>query len=80
MLLAGREGVVVRSVISRLSRATPSSSQFEGCRPKQSLLYAVLEGHLNMVSQRAGAACAHARHKPLDEMINKWWRSTWTSR
>jgi AcrR family transcriptional regulator len=36
---------------------------------KQSLLFAVLEHHLNNVMEKVEAACEGARHKPLAEMI-----------
>ena len=36
---------------------------------KQSLLFAVLEHHLNNVMDKVEAACEGARHKPLAEMI-----------
>jgi AcrR family transcriptional regulator len=38
---------------------------------KQSLLFAVLEHHLNNVATRVEAACESARHKPLAEMIRE---------
>ena len=38
---------------------------------KQSLLFAVLENHLNNVMTRVEAACEHASHKPLAEMIRE---------
>jgi AcrR family transcriptional regulator len=38
---------------------------------KQSLLFAVLETHLNHVAARVEAACEHACHKPLAEMIRE---------
>jgi AcrR family transcriptional regulator len=38
---------------------------------KQSLLYAVLEHHMNHVAARVEAACESARHKPLAEMIRE---------
>lgn len=38
---------------------------------KQSLLFAVLEHHLNAVAERVEAACARACHKPLAEMIRE---------
>jgi AcrR family transcriptional regulator len=38
---------------------------------KQSLLFAVLEGHLDKVSGAVEAACAHARHQPLSEMVRE---------
>ena len=38
---------------------------------KQSLLFAVLEGHLNKVMARVEAACQRASHKPLAEMIRE---------
>ena len=38
---------------------------------KQSLLFAVLEDHLNRVAARLEAACEHACHKPLAEMIKE---------
>ena len=36
---------------------------------KQSLLFAVLEGHMNKVAEAVEAACEHARGKPLAEMV-----------
>jgi AcrR family transcriptional regulator len=36
---------------------------------KQSLLFAVLEDHLNMVSTAVESACDHACHKPLAAMV-----------
>ena len=36
---------------------------------KRSVLFAVLEHHLNSVAARVEAACESARHKPLAEMI-----------
>jgi AcrR family transcriptional regulator len=36
---------------------------------KESLLFAVMENHLNAVMARVEAACESARHKPLAEMI-----------
>ena len=38
---------------------------------KQSLLFAVLEHHLNNVAARVEAACESACHKPLAEMIKE---------
>jgi AcrR family transcriptional regulator len=38
---------------------------------KRSLLFAVLEHHLNNVAGRVEAACESACHKPLAEMINE---------
>ena len=38
---------------------------------KQSLLFAVLENHLNQVAARVEEACEKARHKPLAEMIKE---------
>jgi AcrR family transcriptional regulator len=38
---------------------------------KQSLLFAVLEHHLNTVAARVEAACESACHKPLAEMIKE---------
>jgi AcrR family transcriptional regulator len=38
---------------------------------KQSLLFAVLESHLNNVAKKVEAACAKASHKPLAEMIKE---------
>jgi AcrR family transcriptional regulator len=38
---------------------------------KQSLLFAVLEHHLNKVAERVEAACEGACHKPLAEMIKE---------
>jgi AcrR family transcriptional regulator len=38
---------------------------------KQSLLFAVLEHHLNKVAERVEAACESACHKPLAEMIKE---------
>src|ERR1700723_15981 len=38
---------------------------------KQSLLFAVLEHHLNNVAARVEAACESACHKPLAEMIRE---------
>jgi len=38
---------------------------------KRSLLFAVLENHLNKVAARVEAACESARHKPLAEMIQE---------
>src|ERR1700740_2538648 len=38
---------------------------------KRSLLFAVLENHLNKVAARVEAACQSARHKPLAEMIQE---------
>jgi len=36
---------------------------------KQSLLFAVLEGHMNKLSEAVEFACEHARGKPLAEMV-----------
>jgi len=36
---------------------------------KQSLLFAVLQGHMNKVSEAVEAACQHAHGKPLAEMV-----------
>src|SRR5215813_2430316 len=38
---------------------------------KQSLLFAVLEHHLNRVAARVEEACESARHKPLTKMIQE---------
>jgi AcrR family transcriptional regulator len=38
---------------------------------KQSLLFAVVENHLNRVTARVEAACASACHQPLAEMIKE---------
>jgi AcrR family transcriptional regulator len=38
---------------------------------KQSLLFAVLEDNLDKVSAALEAACEHARHKPLTEMVRE---------
>ena len=38
---------------------------------KESLLFAVLEDHLNKVSAALEAACERARHKPLVEMVKE---------
>lgn len=38
---------------------------------KQSLLFAVLEAHLDKVAAAMEAACTHARHKPLCEMARE---------
>ena len=38
---------------------------------KQSLLFAVLENHLDKVSAAVEAACDHARRKPLFEMVRE---------
>lgn len=38
---------------------------------KQSLLFAVLEDHLDKVSAAVEAACEHARHKPSAEMVKE---------
>jgi AcrR family transcriptional regulator len=38
---------------------------------KQSLLFAVLENHLNSVAAKVETACERARHKPLAEMIRE---------
>jgi AcrR family transcriptional regulator len=38
---------------------------------KQSLLFAVLEHHMNNVAARVEAVCESARHKPLAEMIKE---------
>jgi AcrR family transcriptional regulator len=38
---------------------------------KRSLLFAVLENHLNKVAAKVEAACESARHKPLAEMIKE---------
>lgn len=38
---------------------------------KQSLLFAVLEDHMNHVAASVEAACESARHKPLAEMIQQ---------
>jgi AcrR family transcriptional regulator len=38
---------------------------------KQSLLFAVLQDHLDKVSAALEAACEHARHKPLTEMVRE---------
>ena len=38
---------------------------------KQSLLFAVLESHLNHVAARIEAACERACHKPLTEMMRE---------
>jgi AcrR family transcriptional regulator len=38
---------------------------------KQSLLFAVLEDHLEKVTEAVEDACEHARHKPLTEMIKE---------
>ena len=38
---------------------------------KQSLLFAVLEDHLERVTKEVEDACEHARHKPLTEMIKE---------
>ncbi len=38
---------------------------------KQSLLFAVLEQHMNRVAARVESACEGARHKPLAEMIRE---------
>jgi AcrR family transcriptional regulator len=38
---------------------------------KQSLLFAVLEDHLEKVTKEVENACEHARHKPLAEMIKE---------
>jgi AcrR family transcriptional regulator len=38
---------------------------------KQSLLFAVLEDHLEKVTQAVEDACEHARQKPLTEMIKQ---------
>jgi AcrR family transcriptional regulator len=38
---------------------------------KRSLLFAVLENHLDKVAARVEAACESARHKPLAEMIKE---------
>jgi AcrR family transcriptional regulator len=38
---------------------------------KQSLLFAVLEDHLDKVSAALEAACQRARHKPLAEMVKE---------
>jgi AcrR family transcriptional regulator len=38
---------------------------------KDSLLFAVLENHLDTVSERVEHACKRARHKPLAEMVKE---------
>ena len=38
---------------------------------KQSLLFAVMEDHMNKVAAAVESACAHAGHKPLAEMIRE---------
>jgi AcrR family transcriptional regulator len=38
---------------------------------KQSLLFAVLENHLNKMAAAVESACEQARHKPLPEMIQE---------
>lgn len=38
---------------------------------KKSLLFAVLEHHLDKVTEEVEGACEHARHKPLAEMIKQ---------
>lgn len=38
---------------------------------KQSLLFAVLENHLNRIAAKVEAACENARHQPLAEMIRQ---------
>jgi AcrR family transcriptional regulator len=38
---------------------------------KRSLLFAVLENHLNKVTARVEAVCQSARHKPLAEMVKE---------
>jgi AcrR family transcriptional regulator len=38
---------------------------------KRSLLFAVLEHHLNKVAEKVEAACESARHKPLADMIKE---------
>lgn len=38
---------------------------------KQSLLFAILEDHLEKVTKEVEEACEHARHKPLAEMIRE---------
>src|ERR1035437_6260796 len=38
---------------------------------KQSLLFAVLEHHLDKVAAAVETACEHARHKPLREMTRE---------
>src|SRR6476646_10233820 len=38
---------------------------------KQSLLFAVMEDHMNKVAEAVESACEHACHKPLAEMIKE---------
>jgi AcrR family transcriptional regulator len=38
---------------------------------KRSLLFAVLENHLNKIAAKVEAACENARHQPLAEMIQQ---------
>jgi hypothetical protein len=38
---------------------------------KRSLLFAVLEDHMEKVTEAVEDACDHARHKPLTEMIKE---------
>src|SRR5438552_1426315 len=38
---------------------------------KQSLLFAVMEDHMDKVAAAVESACAHACHKPLTEMIKE---------
>src|SRR5215472_10039214 len=38
---------------------------------KQSLLFAVLEAHMERVTTSLEAACEHARYKPLREMVRE---------
>ena len=47
---------------------------------KQSLLFAVLEDHLEKATEAVEDACEHARHQPLTEMIKEVGRRLSTRR
>ena len=47
---------------------------------KRSLLYAVMEEHLDRVATSVASACEQARNQPLAERSSRWSKSLWTPR
>jgi AcrR family transcriptional regulator len=69
LLIHGAERLTTTRVAQRAGVSVGTLYQY--FPNKQSLLFTVLENHLNDVMARVEAACESARHKPLAEMIRE---------
>lgn len=69
LLSQGAERLTTTRVADRAGVSVGTLYQYYA--NKQSLLFAVLENHFDIVVSRVEAACESARHKPLAEMVKE---------